>query len=372
MRILVTTNAAVGHVLPMAPTVVELMACGHDVRVGCPESFAPFVRKLGFQAMPGRERTVTAPVPPPPREDHEARLWWAVTQSWPADCRAWLDSLLVQAAEWKPDLVVVEPVEHAGRVVAAALGRPWVVHGWGFSLPADVDRAATAGILDVYDAASAAPSAPELVVDLGPDSIQDPDAGSARRYRYRPFPVPGPGLPPGPKAARRVLVTLGTYPHPEAASLLRSAVRAALAAGVEVVAVLGHEDRRSGEAFRDDVKVLDWVDMDAAVRTCDLVIHHGGAGTSWTVLSHGVPALVLPLAGDQFRNAHLLQMAGAATVCASPTVDHLVTSVSQALDDVTLRDRAAAIARDNQTLPDVSELASDLGRLTCSAPEKAV
>jgi tetratricopeptide (TPR) repeat protein len=30
MRILVTTNAAVGHFLPMAPTVAELGATGHD------------------------------------------------------------------------------------------------------------------------------------------------------------------------------------------------------------------------------------------------------------------------------------------------------------------------------------------------------
>jgi len=44
MRILVTTNAAIGHFLPMAATVAELAASGHEVRIGCPLSFEPFVR----------------------------------------------------------------------------------------------------------------------------------------------------------------------------------------------------------------------------------------------------------------------------------------------------------------------------------------
>jgi glycosyltransferase len=348
----------------MAPTVAELVATGHDVRVGCPESFAPFVRKLGFDAMPCRESDVTASVsPPPPVEDHDGRLHWAVTESWPADCRSWVDCLVVQAADWAPDLVLVEPVEHAGRVAASALGRPWAVHGWGFSLPGDVDEVATAGILDVYDAAGTAPSVPRLVVDLGPASTQAPDIGSVQRYRYRPFPVPGPRVPARSRAEPRVLVTMGTYPHPEAAARLRSAARAALDGGAEVIAVLGHEDRRSPEPFDGDVTVLDWVDMDAAVRTCDLVIHHGGAGVSWTALSHGVPAVVLPLAGDQYRNAQLLAAAGVATLCPSDAVDRVATAVVEALGDPQLRERAVDLACDNQRLPDVPELARHLARL---------
>ena len=49
MRILVTTNAAVGHFLPMASTIAALIADGHEVLVGCPASFAPFVRELAHR-----------------------------------------------------------------------------------------------------------------------------------------------------------------------------------------------------------------------------------------------------------------------------------------------------------------------------------
>src|SRR5947208_12724141 len=116
MRILVTTNAAVGHFLPMATTVDALVRQGHDVRIGCPAPFAPFVRNAGFTALACDLVEVTVTVPdPPPADDFDGRLMWAVTLSWPSDCRPWLDSLLQQVRQWRPDLVMVEPVEHAGR-----------------------------------------------------------------------------------------------------------------------------------------------------------------------------------------------------------------------------------------------------------------
>jgi L-demethylnoviosyl transferase len=361
MRVLVTTNAAVGHFLPMAPTVAALVADGHDVRVGCPESFAPFVRRTGFDPLPCRETTASTPTTPaPPPEEPQARLMWAVTRSWPADCRGWVDSLLEKAAAWEPHLVIVEPVEHAGRVVASALHLPLVVHGWGFALPAGVDEIAAEGIRDVYDAVSTTPSGPVLVIDVGPASVQAADAGPAQRYRYRPFSVPGQPVPPADAHRRRVLVTLGTYANAEAAALMRAAADTALDAGADVIVVAGHQDRLAGDPFPSDVVVLTWVDMVAAMQSCDLVLHHGGAGTSWTALSCGTPAVVLPLAGDQFRNAQILATAGAAVLCRTRDHDSLAPAITSALNEPRLAARAAAIARDNRALPDTAELVRDL------------
>ena len=181
MRILVTTNAAVGHFLPMAATVAELVASGHEVRIGCPESFEPFVRRAGFEALGCREIAASVPVPPPPPvEDRDGRLMWAVTLSWPADCRPWVDSLLRYAEQWRPDLVMVEPVEHAGRIVAAVLGTPLIVHGWGFTLPAHVQASASSGILDLYERLSATPPRPALIADLGPSVVQASGIGAVQ------------------------------------------------------------------------------------------------------------------------------------------------------------------------------------------------
>jgi L-demethylnoviosyl transferase len=363
VRILVTTNAAIGHFLPMAATVGELVAIGHEVRIGCPESFEPFVRGAGFDALGCQEVEVSVPVPPPPAEDSDARLIWAVTRSWPSDCRPWVDALLRQTQQWRPDLVMVEPVEHAGRIVAAALGTPLVVHGWGFTLPAFVEKVAPSGILDLYERVSATPQMPALIADLGPATLQASDIGHVQRHGYRPFAVPGQPLPPPRTEKRRVLVTLGTYANVGAASQIRAAASAALDNGADVIAVLGNDDRGSRETFPPNATVLAWVDMPAAMAGCDLVVHHGGAGTSWTALSCGKPAVVLPQAGDQFRNAEILSAAGAALVCSSQEIGDVAAAIARGLDDSKLTEGAAVIARDNAAMPDVAALARHISTL---------
>jgi UDP:flavonoid glycosyltransferase YjiC (YdhE family) len=362
VRILVTTNAAMGHFRPLAPTVAQLLIDGHEVRIGCPERFAPIVREAHFEPLPCAEIPVSLDVAAiPSTDDPEARLIWAITQSWPQDCRSWLDSLLGHLAQWRPDVIVAEPVEHAGRVAAAVLQVPLIVHGWGFTLPAGVETVAAGAIANVYKQLGTAPLEPTLTVDLGIGSIQAPDAGDAQRYRYQPFSLAYEAQPPQPTAKHRVLVTLGTYPDPRAAEVIRTVAGAALETGAEVIAVLGNDDRQSEELFLPGVKVLKWVDMAAAVRASDLVVHHGGAGTSWTCLSVGRPALILPLAGDQFRNAGLIASAGAGLV-SSRTADsqELAAVIDGALKNPTIGRRASEVAQENAELPGLAVLTRDI------------
>lgn len=359
MRILITTNAAVGHLLPMVPTAAALLAAGHDVRVACPAGFAPFVERCGLRAVACEERAVDPrTMPPPPPDDVRGRLVWAVTLSWPSDCRPWVDALLGFAREWRPELVIVEPVEHAGRVVAAALGVPVVVHGWGFTLPAGVERSAAAGLADLYRAVGAEPVPPRLLVELGPARLQPPGTVAVRRHSYVPSSIPGEPLPPPTPGVRRALVTLGTYADPRAAGRLRAAISAALSQGLEVVAVLGNADRETGAALPAAAIVVRWTDMAAATASSDLVIHHGGAGTSWTTLVAGRPAVVMPQAGDQFDNARLLAEAGTARVVEDPAA--LDATVRAVLEDRSLAERAGQIARANALLPGPAALAGYL------------
>jgi UDP:flavonoid glycosyltransferase YjiC (YdhE family) len=51
------------------------------------------------------------------------------------------------------------------------------------------------------------------------------------------------------------------------------------------------------------VEVVDWADHDALIPGCDLVVTHGGLGTTLRALAHGRPLLVLPLGRDQHFNA---------------------------------------------------------------------
>jgi UDP:flavonoid glycosyltransferase YjiC (YdhE family) len=365
MRILVTTNAAVGHFLPMAPTVAALIAAGHDVRVGCPEGFASFVERCGFPTIGCREVRVEPEVPPmPPPTDHQERLTWAIVHSWPADCRSWVDELVSAAHNWRPDAVMVEPVEHAGRIVAAAIGVPLVVHGWGFTLPSGTDEAAADGLADLYRQVGAEPFSPTLVADLGPGRLQPPDAPRVRRFAYVPWPLPGEAIP-GRSAQQRVLMTLGTYPNPRAASCLREAALAAHRLGVEVVLVLGNRDRESTVELPPDVITVRWTDMRSAIRSSDLVLHHGGAGTTWTTLAEGRPAVVLPQGGDQFANADRLAAAGAGLVVDEAA--QVGDAIESALDDTALAQNAAQVASENAAMDAPAVLAEELAAFVRSA-----
>ena len=359
-----TSNAAVGHFTPLAPTVRALMDAGHDVLVAVPASFAETVKKAGFRVAPCVEKPVQLSVPePPPPAERDARLVWGVTQSWPSDARSWMDALLDVAGRWRPDVVVVEPVEHAGRLAAAALGVPLVEHGWGFTLAAGLAEEGVASLRDAYVGLGIEPARAALRVDLGARSVQADDIHPVARYRYRPWSYPGLPLPDH-DGRRRVLVTLGTYDNPDAAERIRIVIGAAHDAGAQVIGVLGNRDRRSVAALPAGVVPLDWIDMPAAVATCDLVAHHGGAGTSWATLCAGRPALITPQMGDQFRNAALLTYAGVATTILPEELDQsrVRAAIETLLTDPGPALAAAMTAAENAALPDVDHLAADIAR----------
>jgi len=355
VRVLVTVNDAVGHVLPVLPLVRDLSAAGHPVLLASPGPAAgrlASIEGVTVRALPAAE--VPPVEEPPPREDREGRLSWAVRRSWPNDARGWTGPLLKCARDWRPDVVVVEPVEHAGRVVAAVLGLPLVEHGWGFTLPAGSDSSATAGILDLYERHGAAPTEPALRLDVGPAVVQAADIPpSVERYRYRPWSPDVPLLPAPQPGRPRVLVTLGTFDNRFAADRLRNAVQAVASLPVEVVVALGNADRGGATGFPEDVLVAEWLDVPREVARCAAVVHHAGAGLSMTAVTAGVPAVCLPQGADQFRNAGLLAAAGGAMVLEPELADarSIRRAVLHLLDDDGPRTAARLIRRQNDELP---------------------
>jgi L-demethylnoviosyl transferase len=354
VRVLVTVNDALGHLFPLVPTLVALTEAGADVVVACPGSAVDAVA----------DRVAVCPIEPdqvevpafPVGGERQQRFMFAVTRRWPSVARGWAAPLLAEAESWRPDVVVVEPTEHAGRLVASALGLPWVEHGWGFSLPAVADAEAISSLDDLYGAIGASACPPAARVDLGPQRLQAADAPALRRFRYRPWSPPAATLP-APGGRRRILVTLGTFPNPDAPARLAATAQAAAATGAETIVILGN--RELGEqTWPDGVLIAPWVDTAQEVARCDLVVHHGGAGTAYACVVAGVPAVCLPQLGDQFRNADLLAKAGVCLVSApeDASESRVRVLIEQALTD----DRPAAATRSlrdqNAQLPDVDTL----------------
>jgi UDP:flavonoid glycosyltransferase YjiC (YdhE family) len=363
---MVTVNDAYGHILPLVPTLQRMRDRGHDVVLAAPGDRVTSLHLAGVRVRNYAWAPPDDPPDPPSRTDPATRLTWATTLSFPHDARGWVQPLLADARRMRPDLIVCEPVEHAGRVVAVALGVPLVEHGWGFTLPAGTDSAAAAGLRDVYATTGGAARSPDLRVDLGPATVQAPDAQPrVARYRYLPWSRPA-AAPPPPGELPRVLLTLGTYPHTGADLRLRAAADAASTLDAELVVVLGNADRgcaRTG--WPPGAHVTDWVDLAAETARCALVIHHAGAGSCWAALAAGVPAVCLPQAADQFRNAELIARAGAGVVVAPGVreVPDLRAAFAAAHTDPNLVAGAAQVRDTNAALPDLDALVDSIEAL---------
>jgi UDP:flavonoid glycosyltransferase YjiC (YdhE family) len=104
------------------------------------------------------------------------------------------------------------------------------------------------------------------------------------------------------------------------------------------------------------------MDLPAEVTRCALVVHHGGAGTSWATLAAGLPAICLPQAGDQFRNAELLARAGTCLVVQPDDAgrESLGETLTQALGDCSMLMAARRAQEENAALPGPDELAARL------------
>jgi UDP-N-acetylglucosamine:LPS N-acetylglucosamine transferase len=73
--------------------------------------------------------------------------------------------------------------------------------------------------------------------------------------------------------------------------------------------------------------------------------------------------VLLPQAGDQYRNAEILSAAGAALICSSDAPDDIAAAIACVLNTPTLTEQAALIARDNAAMTDITELAHHISGL---------
>jgi UDP:flavonoid glycosyltransferase YjiC (YdhE family) len=142
-------------------------------------------------------------------------------------------------------------------------------------------------------------------IDVAPPSMLDrPVHGWSVRY----VPYNGGGILPSwmsaPIAWPRVAVTLGTL-APETLGIdpIRRIIHIAEGHDAEFVLALGDTDLAELGPLPSNVRSAGWVPLNALLRSCAAVVHHGGAGSTLTSLVAGVPQLVLPTGADRHINA---------------------------------------------------------------------
>ncbi|MFI7677977.1 glycosyltransferase [Actinophytocola sp. NPDC049390] len=326
MRLLFASLASVGHTYPLIPLAVAAREAGHEVHFAAGESVHD---ALGKSAL---------------RPFRPAVAYYDI----------YAEDIAPDLARLRPDLVIhgwgVPGVADAAR----AAGIPGLWHGFGRMFPDGIglDRPLRTGLPHV---------------DICPPSLQDKDfLDTEQRIALRPVPYAEAGERfPGPL----VYLTLGTaFGTPE---LLTTALEGLAMLRATVVVATGRVRPEELGEVPENVIPRAWVSQAELLPHADLVVHHGGSGTTLGALAAGVPQLVLPQGADQFANADALVTSGAALRLLPDEVSTaaVATCAATLRRESGFRDAARALADEIAHLPSPAEVVE---RLTASArpPER--
>jgi UDP:flavonoid glycosyltransferase YjiC (YdhE family) len=322
MRVLFASLGSVGHAYPMAPLAIAALEAGHEVHFAVGADVHPELAAHGLR--PFR----------------------------PADAfyELYAEDLVPDLERLHPDLVVHGWGVPGAGAAAARAGIPALWHGVGRLFPDGIgfDR----------------PSNGRPHVDICPPSLQDPSFVAAEaRIPLRPMAFPPAGRPStwdGRGARPRVYLTLGTAFGTR--EVLLAAIAGLAAIGAEVVVATGRVIPAELGQLPAGVTALPWVDQAGLLPRADVVVHHGGSGTTLGALAAGVPQLVLPQGADQFANGEALVAAGAGLALRPEelSAEAVAASTRHLLDGTAHRDAARALAVEIAALPGPDEVAADL------------
>ena len=371
MRIMFTAPPHGGQVFALVPLAQAATLAGHEVVFATGSLSVRRIAEAGLPAVdvaPGEDFDVSAPDttmaflsnrpdagPVPPAGRHFFQRY--------ADTMA--DGLVRLATAWRADVVVHAPEAVAARTVSDRLGIPAVFHGAGFTEhPGAVEPwkrresarvpARDRGIVAAIDVS---PPSMSLVEDYG--------------WRMRYVSYNGGGvLPPWlfePSRRPRVAVTLGTIvPGLVGLDPLRWILAAASETDAEFVVALGGADPDMLGALPDNVRAERWIPLNALLRTCAAVVHHGGSGSTMAALNAGLPHVVLPQGADQFDNAETITRRGVgfAASAADPATDAL----GRVLHEPALREAAREVRAEMSSMPGPVEVMARLADHLAALP----
>lgn len=384
MRILFSALPAFGHLMPMAPLALALTRRGHEVRVASGEDVRALVEGWGLGFEPaglgidaGREAMARSGRRGESAETTQ-RFWdpYTYTHRLPVAVEPKVDDLIALGRLWRPDLVIHDPCDFPAPLAAAVLGVPSLLQGWGVPFTTKMSRRANRAAVPTWTERGVEPPAQGALfrggyLDQCPPELRPDDAViEVETFPLRPSPVEAElsaadaaalaGLPP----SDRVLITLGTVVN-ERRGRFRDLVATIAAPGRSVVLLTGQSDpsrlRAEVADLPGDVLVLGFGPLDRVLDSVDVVVHHGGAGTLLAVLRHGLASVIVPMDGDQRRNADRAVAAGAAVIAESDDeVPAALARVAGADADPAVAAAAGRVAASIAAMPDVDRVAAQV------------
>ena len=374
MRVLVTCVPAAGHLNPLTPLVEALMAQGDEVvvatgtdpggavaRLGAAQRAAGHTEDHWLGALVQRTRGNPGDGLAPDRIMHYfiPRLFGEVAAS------DMVDDVIAVGREMEPDLVLAETFAFAGPPAAAALGVPLVHHLIGPMLPHDVIELVNDAVTPMWrslglDSPRHAGIYSGVTIAISPPSFETLALPEGEALPLRPTTLPT--RPPAPTEPPTVYLTMGTFFGGNSA-VFRAVLDGLADEAVRVVATVGADQ---------DPSVLTPVPANATVERfipqadllpeCSLVVHHGGAGTMFGALAHGLRQVVVPQGADNFIHGDLITRAGVGTTIGPDelTPDRVRRDVVSLLGDDDAAHAGRRLAEEIRAMPSAADVAAEL------------
>ena len=210
-----------------------------------------------------------------------------------------------------------------------------------------------------------------------PASVDPSPFPDTRRFRA-PAPAAPNSLPDWWKGSQAplVYVSFGTVlGHMSmAAEAYRTAIQAVAGIDARVRLTVGRRfDASQLGRIPGNVHVESWVDQADVLDEAEVVVCHGGSGTTFGALAAGVPVVIVPLFADQFANGPKVAAAGAGIVLDTgqdsngrrrPLSQHDAPRITEAIDTVragaSYRQQARRIAAEMASAPTADTLVHEL------------
>jgi UDP:flavonoid glycosyltransferase YjiC (YdhE family) len=386
MRVLVSSTGGAGHFGPLVPFLEALARMGDEVLLVVPPKLEATVAPMGHAFVLGAE---------PPAE--EVRALWGrmpmVSRSEAAILSnreffgrlcttAMLPSVERACHEWGPHLVLHEAAEYASAVAAERSG---IAHAQVAISLAEVEAASldlAAPVLETFHEGIVERLRGSPYLTRFPDPLDPSPYPATRRFRELAA-APGKPLPDwwGSCTAPLVYLTFGSVVGelPMASDVFRAAVDAVTGLAARVLLTVGRAADVALSGAPANVHIEAWVPQGDVLPGADVVVAHGGSGTTFGALAAGVPLVLVPLFADQLVNAARVAASGAALVVepdygpaggmgtiGREHVPQLRAAIDAVLSDPSYPRAAGAIADQMRAYPLPGELLATLTSSPCA------
>ncbi|TPQ23557.1 activator-dependent family glycosyltransferase [Streptomyces sporangiiformans] len=414
MRVLFAGLSEKSHLNSMVPLAWALTTAGHEVLVANSPSLTPAITGVGLVAAPvGQDPDIYRDMAASrDSQDAEEANWsrlFPEETDWPALRRRYeisvpwgfaryndpvFDGMVALARQWRPDLVIRDPLSYAGAVAARVSGAVDVRLLWCADVYGQARRTFVELAQDIPEEERVDPLAEwiderarpygvvcdeELLnghytIDTLPPSQRPPSTLRQLSMRFQPYngaAVQWDWLREPPKRPR-VCLTLGRMnteayggDYVSAPDILE--VLADL--DVEVVAALMPEQCEQLGHLPSNARAVDNVALSSLLPSCSAVINHGGFGTFSTALVNGVPQLILSTyVADHELRGRYLERAGAGFFVyhREAHADQVLAHTRRLLDEPAIADAARRLRDESAAMPTPHAMVGQLERLVAS------